>query len=185
MIKVIAFDLVGVLVTERDIDLTTEEDKLERMFGSNINDSDYLMEARKIIDKDSILMRTTEELIDKLYKVKDENLFRKIKEKYNNVKIIIATHHVSFVRNFIGETLGVDYLDDVLISAEIHKVKPNSDFYNHILDKFDLKPEELLFLDDNIDNIDGAEKLGINTIKVNKDADLYSEIIKFLDYNFK
>ena len=57
MIKVIAFDLVGVLVTERDIDLTTEEDKLERMFGSNINDFDYLMEARKIIDKDSILMR--------------------------------------------------------------------------------------------------------------------------------
>lgn len=185
MIKVIAFDLVGVLVTERDIDLTTEENKLERMFGSNINDSDYLMEARKIIDKDSILMRTTEELIDKLYKVKDENLFRKIKEKYNNVKIIIATNHVSFVRNFIGENLGVDYLDDVLISAEIHKVKPNSDFYNHILDKFDLKPEELLFLDDNIDNIDGAEKLGINTIKVNKDTDLYSEIIKFLDYNFK
>ena len=185
MIKVIAFDLVGVLVTERDIDLTTEEDKLERMFGSNINDSDYLMEARKTIDKDSILMRTTEELIDKLYKVKDDNLFKKIKEKYNNVKIIIATNHVSFVRNFIGENLGVDYLDDVLISAEIHKVKPNSDFYNHILDKFDLKPEELLFLDDNIDNIDGAEKLGINTIKVNKDADLYSEIIKFLDYNFK
>lgn len=185
MIKVIAFDLVGVLVTERDIDLTTEEDKLERMFGSNINDSDYLMEARKIIDKDSILMRTTEELIDKLYKVKDENLFRKIKEKYNNVKIIIATNHVSFIRNFIGETLGVGYLDDVLISAEIHKVKPNFDFYNYILDKFDLKPKELLFLDDNIDNIDGAEKLGINTIKVNKDTDLYSEIINFLDHNSK
>lgn len=185
MIKVIAFDLVGVLVTERDIDLTTEEDKLERMFGSNINDSDYLMEARKLIDKDSILMRTTEELIDKLYKVKDDNLFEKIKRKYNNVKIIIATNHVSFVRNFIGENLGVDYLDDVLISAEIHKVKPNSDFYNHILDKFDLKPEELLFIDDNIDNIDGAKRLGINTIKVNKGTNLYSEIIKFLNYNSK
>ena len=185
MIKVIAFDLVGVLVTERDIDLTTEEDKLERMFGSNINDSDYLMEARKIIDKDSILMRATEELIDKLYKVKDDNLFEKIKEKYNNVKIIIATNHVSFVRNFIGENLGVDYLDDVLISAEIHKVKPNSDFYNHILDKFDLKPEELLFIDDNIDNIDGAKRLGINTIKVNKGTNLYSEIIKFLNCNSK
>ena len=185
MIKVIAFDLVGVLVTERDIDLTTEEDKLERMFGSNINDSDYLMEARKIIDKDSILMRATEELIDKLYKVKDDNLFKKIKEKYNNVKIIIATNHVSFVRNFIGENLGVDYLDDVLISAEIHKVKPNLDFYNHILDKFDLKPEELLFIDDNIDNITGAKRLGINTIKVNKGTNLYSEIIKFLNYNSK
>ena len=76
MIKVIAFDLVGVLVTEGEINLTEEEDRLERMFGNNINDSDYLTEARKIIEKDSILMRKTEELIDKLYKVKDELLFK-------------------------------------------------------------------------------------------------------------
>lgn len=181
MIKVIAFDLVGVLVTERDINLTEEEDKLERMFGKNVNDSDYLTEARKIINKDSILMRTTEELIDKLYELKTENLFKRIKEKYNNIKIIIATNHVSFVRNFIGENLDVEYLNDVLISAEIHKIKPNPDFYNYILAKFDLNPEELLFIDDNIENIDGAKNLGITTIKVNEDTDLYSEIIKFLN----
>lgn len=185
MIKVIAFDLVGVLVTERDIDLTEEEDKLERMFGSNINDSNYLMKARKIIDNDSTLIRTTEEIINKLYKVKDENLFRKIKETYHNIKIVIATNHVSFVRNFISETLGVDYLDDIFISAEIHKVKPNQDFYHHILNKLSLQPEELLFLDDNIDNIDGAKNLGINTIKINKETDLYNEIIKFLDTDSK
>lgn len=183
MIKVIAFDLVGVLVTEKDIDLTEEEDKLERMFGNNINDSDYLIEARKIIEKDSILMRTTEELIDKLYKVKDELLFKKIKEKYNNVKIIIATNHVSFVRNFIGEAFGVDYLDDVLISAEIHKVKPNQDFYTYILNKFNLSPKELLFLDDNIDNVNSAKNLGINVIKVNKETNLFNEISNFLNNN--
>ena len=34
MIKDIAFDLIGILVTEKDIDLTEEEDKLERMFGN-------------------------------------------------------------------------------------------------------------------------------------------------------
>lgn len=34
-----------------------------------------------------------------------------------------------------------------------------------------------------VDNIDGVENLRINTIKVNKDTDLYSEIIKFLGYN--
>ena len=183
MIKVIAFDLVGVLVTEREINLTEEEDRLERMFGNNINNSDYLIEARKIIEKDSILMRTIEELIDKLYKVKDELLFKNIKEKYNNVKIIIATNHVSFVRNFIVEAFGVDYLDDVLISAEIHKVKPNQDFYTYILNKFNLIPKELLFLDDNIDNVNGAKNLGINVIKVNKETNLFSEISKVLNNN--
>ena len=104
MIKVIAFDLVGVLVNEKDIELTLEEDKLERMFGSNRNDSDYLMDARKIIQKDSVLIRTTEELIEKIYRVRDRDILKKIKEKDPNLKIVIATNHVSYVRNFIGES---------------------------------------------------------------------------------
>ena len=49
MIKVIAFDFVGVLAFEKDIKLTDEEEKLERMFGPNLNDADYLNNARKIV----------------------------------------------------------------------------------------------------------------------------------------
>ena len=185
MIKVIAFDLVGVLVTEKDILLSNEEDKLERMFGDNLNDADYIIEARKIINKDSIIMKTTENLIDKLYQVKDKDLFKNLKEKYPNIKIIIATNHVSFVRNFIGESFGIDYLDDVLISAEIHKIKPNKDFYDFILKKYNLLPEELLFLDDNIKNINGADVLNIKTIKVDKDTNLFLEIQKIIENNNK
>ena len=36
MIKVIAFDLVGVLVNERDIVLSNEEEKLERLLGGKV-----------------------------------------------------------------------------------------------------------------------------------------------------
>src|SRR5574344_1216190 len=100
MIKVIAFDLVGVLVRERDIHLSEIEDKLERMFGPNLNDCDYLFEARKIIDKDSIIMNLTETLIEKLYKVRDREIFKKIKNINKNVKVIIATNHLSYIRNF-------------------------------------------------------------------------------------
>ena len=74
-------------------------------------------------------------------------------------------------------------MDDVLVSAEIHKVKPNQDFYTYILNKFNLSPKELLFLDDNINNVNGAKNLGINVIKVNKDTNLFSEISKALNNN--
>ena len=176
MIKVIAFDLVGVLVSERDINMSFEEGKIERLFGPNINDSDYLKEARKIIEKDNVIIRTTESLIERLYEVRYNDLFKKIKEKFPDIKIIIATNHVSFIRNYIGETFGVTYLDDVIISAEIHKIKPNKDFYEYILNKYSIKPNELLFLDDNIKNVDSASKLGINTIKVDKAIDILNEI---------
>ena len=49
MIKVIAFDLVGVLVTEKDIELSPTEDKLERMFGANISDDEYIKTAKTVI----------------------------------------------------------------------------------------------------------------------------------------
>ena len=176
MIKLIAFYFVGVLVNERDIELTDVENKLERMFGPNLNDSDYLIEARKLIEKDSIIMNTTESLIEKLYKVKDRDIFKKIKEKHPNVKIIIATNHLSFVRNFIGESFDVDYLDDLIISAEIHKIKPNVDFYKYLLDKYKINSKELLFIDDNKENVDSAKNIGISTIKVEKDTDIIQEI---------
>ncbi len=180
MIKVIAFDLVGVLVSEKDIQLSETEDKLERMFGPNLNDSDYLFEARKIVEKDSIIMNTTETLIDKLYKVRDREIFKKIKNINKNVKIIIATNHLSYIRNFIGENFDVEYLDDLIISAEIHKIKPNSDFYEYILNKYNIESNELLFLDDNKDNILGAKELGVHTIKVEKDTNLIEEICNFI-----
>lgn len=183
MIKIIAFDLVGVLVKEKDIELTTDEDKLERMFGPNLNDSDYLMNARKIVKKDSTIIRMTEEIISKLYQIKEKGLFEKIKKQFKDIKIVIATNHVSFIRNYIGETFGVDYLDDVVISAEVHKIKPNTDFYQLLLDKYNIKANELLFLDDNQSNIDGAKKLGINTIKVEKNSNLFEEITRWMMLN--
>lgn len=181
MIKVIAFDLVGVLVSEKDINMSFEEEKIERLFGPNINDSDYLKEARKIIEKDNVIIRTTESLIERLYEVKDDSLFKNLKEKYPYIKIIIATNHVSFIRNYIGEAFGVEYLDDIIISAEVHRVKPNKDFYGYILDKYNMKPSELLFLDDNVKNIDSASKLGINTIRVDKTTNILKEIENKID----
>lgn len=178
MIKVIAFDLVGVLVTEKDIDFPTEEDKLERMFGANISDDEYIKSARKIIDDEQKVINITKEIINKLYEVKD--LFKKIKEKNNDIKIVIATNHVSFVKDFIYKHFDNAYIDDIFISAEIHKVKPNADFYKAILDKYNIKPNELLFVDDSQTNIDGAKALKINTIKIEKDSNVSYEIINYL-----
>ena len=181
LLKVIAFDFVGVLVNEKDIDLGEQEDKLERKFGSNLNDEDYLTFAEqtlKINNKEAIDI--TKNIINKLYKVRDADIFTKLKNKYNNIKIIIATNHLSYVEEFINKYFDTTYLDDVIISANINKIKPNANFYNFILEKFNIKSKELLFLDDNVENIDGANKLNIRTIKVEKNMNLYEEVCKFI-----
>ncbi len=180
MIKVIAFDLVGVLVTEKDIELSPTEDKLERMFGANISDDEYIKTAKTVITNEQDIIKITKEIINKLYEVKDKEIFKKIKKEYNDIKVIIATNHVSYVKDFIYQNLDKSYIDDIIISAEIHKVKPNADFYKTILDKYKLTPNELLFVDDNQENIDGANKLKINTLKVEKRSKVINEVINIL-----
>lgn len=176
MIKVIAFDLVGVLVNERDIVLSNEEEKLERLFGPNLSNGDYLKKAKEIICNEENIVNITKTLINKLYKVKDREIFKKIKKINSKVKIVIATNNVSFVKEFINSHFDVSYLDDLIISAEINRIKPNLDFYEFILDKYKINANELLFLDDNIENVNGAKKLGIQTIKVEKNSNLISKV---------
>lgn len=180
MIKVIAFDLVGVLVNERDIVLSNKEEKLERLFGPNLSDDDYLKKAKEIVCNEENIVNITKTLINKLYKVKDREIFKKIKKINSKVKIVIATNHVSFVKEFINSHFDINYLDDLIISAEINRIKPNLDFYEFILNKYKINATELLFLDDNIENVNGANALGIKTIRVEKSVNMIDKIKSYL-----
>ena len=54
------------------------------------------------------------------------------------------------------------YFDGKIISAQEKLLKPDLRIYNVLLDKFDLKAEECLFLDDKKENVDAAIEVGIN-----------------------
>ena len=180
MIKVIAFDMIGVLVKENDNALSDIEDKIERKFGDILSDQDFINECQTIIKDEKIIINTAKDICNKLYDVKDYNIFKNIKKIYPNIKICIATNHVSYIKKFIINNMDINNIDDIFISAEINKVKPNQDFYLHILTHYNIDPNELLFLDDSEKNIIGASNLGINTINVNKETDILSEIESIL-----
>jgi putative hydrolase of the HAD superfamily len=174
MIKVIAFDLVGVLVKEKDIVLSNDEDKIERLFGPNRSDEEFFLEARKILpNKDISLLANN--IISKLYEIREKDLINKLKDNYPSIKLVVATNHISLIRKYIESNFSVS---DIIISGEINKIKPNEDFYNYLINKLGIKNNELLFIDDNDNNIIFAKKLGINTIKVDKDTNIYREIIE-------
>lgn len=183
MIKVIAFDFVGVLAFEKDINLTIEEEQLEKLFGPNLNDNDYLNKVKSIIENKTQIIKTTKDIINKLYEIKDKDIFKIIKHKYPNIKLIIATNHLSYIKEFINKSFDTKYIDDIIISAEINKIKPNNNFYEHILNKYNINPNELLFIDDNITNINSANNMNINTIKINKNDNLLENIINNIEIN--
>lgn len=182
MIKVIAFDFVGVLVGEKEIPMSETEDKIERLFGDLVSDDEFIQNAKKIInDKDEIIS-TVRCIIEKLYEIKNPTLFSDIKTLYSDIKILIASNHVSYIRTFINNNFEMKFIDDIIISAEIGKCKPNSEFFQYILNSQNIQPWELLFLDDSIRHIEWANKMWICTIKVERDMDLLKEIKNVIEW---
>lgn len=58
------------------------------------------------------------------------------------------------------------YVDGIVVSYEVHQLKPEPEIYETIISKFNLDPEETVFLDDLPQNLEGAAKFGIHTIHV-------------------
>ena len=75
-------------------------------------------------------------------------------------------------------SLGVfDNIDGGVFSYEYKKIKPDPEIFNILLEKYDLKASECLFLDDRKDNVESASNLGFETIEV-KDSSKVIDLIK-------
>ena len=57
-----------------------------------------------------------------------------------------------------------DLLDGAIWSYQIHHVKPEPEIYRALIEKYDLIPEECVFIDDVAANIDAAVAAGMNGI---------------------
>lgn len=58
-----------------------------------------------------------------------------------------------------------DLFDGIVISAEVKANKPHPTIYRILLDRYALKPQDCWFIDDQQENIDAAQKLGINAVR--------------------
>lgn len=75
----------------------------------------------------------------------------------------------------------LDEFHDRIISGDVGLAKPDIKIYQLAIKKFNLNPEESLFIDDKIENTKGAEQVGIKTIQLQNPEDLHKEIRKFVD----
>ena len=63
------------------------------------------------------------------------------------------------------KTNKLNVFDRVTLSYEVHAVKPEPAIYEHCLEGIGTAPEQTLFLDDRIANVQGAELLGIRAMQ--------------------
>jgi len=75
------------------------------------------------------------------------------------------------------------YFDGGIISAEVKLSKPDIRIYMHILNKYDLKPEECIYIDDIEENVVAAEKTGMLGLLTNGSVKIAAELGKVLNIN--
>jgi 2-haloacid dehalogenase len=182
-IKAIIFDLGNVLIDWNPkyvFDKLIEDEEKRKHFFENICTSDWNEEQ----DAGRSIKQATEELVKKHPDWKDaieafygrwtEMLGGPINETVDILWKLKQSNHYKLyaLTNWSAETFPValglyDFLhwfDGRVVSGEEKMRKPNPAFYQILLDRYQLKAEETLFIDDSLRNISAAEKLGIKSI---------------------
>lgn len=77
-----------------------------------------------------------------------------ILSNYGKTTFAYAKEHFKFLK----------HVDGMVISSDVHYVKPEPEIYKILLDKYQIIPEESVFMDDRADNVETAASFGIHAI---------------------
>lgn len=90
--------------------------------------------------------------------------------------------HEEAYNKTVKETCGYEnlnmFFNKVYLSHRIGKRKPNAEAFELILNENNLKPEHTLFIDDSIQHIEAANKLGLQTIHIEDGMTMEKDVFK-------
>ncbi|VXC23499.1 Haloacid dehalogenase [Flavobacterium sp. 9AF] len=94
--------------------------------------------------------------------------------------------HIDKFEHKVGQSFARDFyscFEKVYFSFEIGQRKPDENTYKYIINNHNLVPKKTLFVDDKLENIEGAKKVGLQTWHLNpKEEDVTSLIEKLNNY---
>ena len=106
---------------------------------------------------------------------------RELKEK--GYQVLVLSNFSDKVARENPDALDfLEYVDGGILSYRDGVIKPDPAIYRLLIDRYGLKPEECVFLDDIRKNLDAAKKFGIHTILF-QNVDQAKEELKKLGVN--
>jgi glucose-1-phosphatase len=76
---------------------------------------------------------------------------------------------------------GWDVFDFIFFSSEIHLKKPDPKIYQYVTDFIKIMPEETIFVDDQLDNVEAANQFGIHGIRFHNSEQAMREVLHLLN----
>jgi len=196
MIKTIIFDNNGVLTTSE-----TKETFLNMANFLGVNKSELRpiwKEAGKSLDTGhKTSMQFYNEIVDhfglnkniqemeKAYKEcylpnkETQNFAKQLKKKYKTVLLSnFGDKFYDFASFWKLDKLFLP--EEMFISFKLNMRKPDERMYRYVLSIIGNEPEETIFIDDSLENVEASEEIGINGIVFKTLADLKQELKKYI-----
>jgi epoxide hydrolase-like predicted phosphatase len=112
----------------------------------------------------------------------DMNLVNWIRSLKGTYKIGLISNALSDLRDFLDQKLYIsDLFDSMVISAEVGLIKPEPEIYRHALQTLHVLPDEALFVDDMLRNVEGARAVGMFAIQFQEPQKTRQLIVELLD----
>jgi glucose-1-phosphatase len=95
----------------------------------------------------------------------------------SNTNAIHVEYYSNYLKGIYGTYGYMHLFEKVYFSYKLHLRKPNLDIFEYVIFDSQIKPEETLFIDDSIDNIETARSLGFQTVHLQSPltlADLFT-----------
>lgn len=182
--KNIIFDVGDVLIEYRwkdmlvDYGLSMEEAIAlgDKMFDNplwhtldlgTMSDDEVIMEYAKLYKEDAHVIEYfikhgeymhvgRPEIWEKVHRLKNNGYHIYLLSNYSQGLFTKHTKDASFMNDIDGK----------VVSYQIHKAKPDKTIYQYLLDKYALKADECVFLDDREENTEAAASIGIKSFTV-------------------
>ena len=172
-----AFENRGVQFTEEVVERLNHEYEVGAL--STTNFFQEIASSCKHLQSSSAIAHSWNALLGQMT---DPTLYLKRLAKEYDLCLVSNTNeaHIKHIRKQAGPFLWnsfVEKFEALFLSYEIGHRKPDTSYFNYVLEHMNAQPEEVLFVDDSPANIEAAEALGINTFLFNlQEQDLAKEL---------
>ena len=121
------------------------------------------------------------------YAFVDNRVLEMIKKLKNEYKIYLLSNINQNTYNSVKKSGLFDLVDGYVLSFQERMIKPYEGVFKRLIEKYNLVPEETLFIDDNLKNIETGKNLGFISKKVKPDnyEDLLEAIKEELNFSKK
>lgn len=197
-IRAVMFDLGGVLLRTDDpqprVNLArrygiTREELEKLVFGSEISLKAEIGEARpedvwghaqktlRIANDEMASFQDAFWAGDRL----DQGLLSLVQSLRGKYRTILLSNAWQGMRKNVAQRFGsLNAFEMQIFSAEVGLRKPDPGIFQHVLDLIGADPEEVVFVDDFVENIQAARKLGLRTIQFRNSRQASADLIALL-----